>query len=348
MLPLPPQPRRRIRGKTPPLHAAAEAAAASALQAEVASARPELLPPGVKRKHVHYTFVRTHGGQYQQPAAFSRDGFFQLLLAAYREAYPRPHLETGTTMLFAAVAEEKHADGAPHLHAAVFCTEQHYWNRVAKVSREHFRVPLDAVDHKTYSEMYTYLRAPSNKKPLQDLDAEIYLSPLHPRGAALTELLDAGARALRMQHGRVAGAAATALGAGAAGKRPRAPSMYELVAEKRFRTALDVQCFANAEAAAGRPALADFCTRNGHKLQEALDNAPASAATCARACGGCDPAYRSRVWRASARQHPSRGAAGLCACTCGGLGRHGGSAARARRARALGCKAAACCRKLSL
>ena len=282
MLSLPVGQRRRIRGKTAPTQggAAAATAAAAALHAEVASARPELVPPGVKRKHMHYTFVRTHGDRYQQPAAFTREGFFQLLLAAYKEAYPRPGLETGTIMLFAAVAEEKHADGVAHLHAAVFCAEQHYWNRVAKVSRQRFRVPLDAVDHKTYSEMYTYLRAPSRKKPLQELDAEVYLSPLHPRGAALTELLEAGARSLRMQGGRSAGVAAAVLGSAAGGKRPRAPSIYELVEAKRFRTALDVQCFANAEAAAGRTALADFCTRNGPKLQEAVDNATGLGQSC--------------------------------------------------------------------
>ena len=82
MLALPLHPRRRIRGKTPPPVGPAAAAAAVALHAEVASARPELLAPGIKRKHMHYTLVRTHGDHYQQPAAFTRKGFFDLLLAA--------------------------------------------------------------------------------------------------------------------------------------------------------------------------------------------------------------------------------------------------------------------------
>ena len=82
MLALPLQPRRRIRGKTAPPEGAAATAAAAALHAEVAAARPELLSAGIKRKHMHYTFVRTHGAQYQQPAAFTRNGFFDLLMAA--------------------------------------------------------------------------------------------------------------------------------------------------------------------------------------------------------------------------------------------------------------------------
>ena len=55
MLSLPVGQRRRMRGKTTPTQggAAAAVAAAAALHAEVASARPELLPPGVKRKHMH-------------------------------------------------------------------------------------------------------------------------------------------------------------------------------------------------------------------------------------------------------------------------------------------------------
>ena len=40
--------------------------------------------------------------------------------------------------------------------------------------------------------MFNYLRCPSKKKPMHELDQDAYFSPLHPKGDALKELLELG------------------------------------------------------------------------------------------------------------------------------------------------------------
>ena len=98
-------------------------------------------------------------------------------------------------LLFGKVVKERHqaatqaAHRDEHHHAACFCTQRHYWNKVAALSREKYNVPLNAVAHDGYGTMYAYLTAPTSKKPLPELDPEPYLSRLHPRGDGLTELL---------------------------------------------------------------------------------------------------------------------------------------------------------------
>eukprot|EP00974_Lingulodinium_polyedra_P025640 2477999-Lingulodinium_polyedra.AAC.1 len=54
--------------------------------------------------------------------------------------------------------------------------------------------------------MYKYLRTPSARKPLHELDPTPYFSALHPQGDKLKELLESGARYLQVR-GRQRGAA---------------------------------------------------------------------------------------------------------------------------------------------
>lgn len=56
-------------------------------------------------------------------------------------------------------------------------------------------------------------------------------------------------------------------------KRARVPCMYELIREHSFRNETELRAFACTEARAGRGALAEFCTKHGHKLKELLQNA---------------------------------------------------------------------------
>ena len=68
-------------------------------------------------------------------------------------------------------------------------TMRHYWSKVVKESRK-VGVHLHAVEHHTYGSMYKYLRVPTKKKPLHELDPKPFISPEHPEGDALKELLE--------------------------------------------------------------------------------------------------------------------------------------------------------------
>ena len=100
--------------------------------------------------------------------------------------------------MFGAVAKERHAQAwgddhrHEHHHSVVYCSQQHYWSKVANISRDEFGVYLSAKAHTTYTDMYGCIKEPSAKKPLGELDAEVYMSPLHPRGEELATLLEAG------------------------------------------------------------------------------------------------------------------------------------------------------------
>ena len=124
-------------------------------------------------------------------------------------------------------------------------------------------VPLNAVAHDGYVLMYEYVRKPSARKPLQELDAEPFLSPLHPRDEPLAALLAVGRRAATANAGR----------GQESRKRERAPPLFEVVRAQGVRTAEQFREYAAKEASAGRTALAELCTRQGHKLEEAVSNA---------------------------------------------------------------------------
>ena len=63
-------------------------------------------------------------------------------------------------------------------------------------------IKMHAAPHEGYTSMYEYVRKPSTKKPLSELDAEFFMSLDHPRGDALRRLLEAGARANNAYEGR--------------------------------------------------------------------------------------------------------------------------------------------------
>ena len=232
---------------------------------------PEVAPLAgtVKRKHVHFTQVRTLNADHRQPNTFSRQEFWEHIKLCYEEAYPVEG-GAGSILSFGVVVKERHAASADgglreeHHHCPVFCTQQHYWSKVARISLRK-GVPLNAVAHDGYVQMFEYVRKPSARKPLSELDAEPYLSPLHPRDEDLAVLLAAGRHAAAGPTGRRQGQDG--------GKRERAPALFEVVRAEKVRGADGLREFAAKEAAAGRTALAELCTRQGHKLDEAVSNA---------------------------------------------------------------------------
>ena len=157
----------RLRVKTSLPHVAAARAAIAAERGDEDVLVP--LSTSVKRKHVHWTFVRTANPEYKQPCDFTRKQYYQHLEKCYAEVYPCNGSRSGILM-FGLVAQERHAEAPQqdfrdtHFHCAAFTQEQHYWNKVAKLSLRKYKAPLNAVAHDSYTEMYEYLRVPSAKK----------------------------------------------------------------------------------------------------------------------------------------------------------------------------------------
>ena len=71
------------------------------------------LSPDSRRKHVHWTHVRTHDPLHIQPQDMSRKDFWAHLERVYKDVYPEPANKTGSILLFGGVAKELHAE-SPH------------------------------------------------------------------------------------------------------------------------------------------------------------------------------------------------------------------------------------------
>ena len=88
--------------------------------------------------------------------------------------------------------------------------------------------------------MFTYVTVQSPKKPLAELDLELFISPGHPRGELLSRLLAAGQHSLRAYQGREL---STMGGAHGAERRVRQRDMYELARSGGIRTAIALQAW---------------------------------------------------------------------------------------------------------
>ena len=264
---------RRLQGKQPPPTHQSHVFA-SAMAAECADDGLQTLGQTVKRKHVHWTHARTFNSNQRQPS-FARKQFWEHMVQCYRLAYPTVGSPTGSILMFGSVAKERHARAWAHSHrdehhhCPVYCSVQHYWCKVARNSRDRFGVQLNAVAHSGYTEMWRYIREPSHKKPLAELDAEVYLSPLHPRGIDLTQLLAEGDQSLACFK-RCPSSLATV---GRHSKRPRVDSVYDLILTHNIRSIHDFEAHAHKEAEAGRKEVAELYTRQGHKMQQMIINA---------------------------------------------------------------------------
>jgi hypothetical protein len=287
-------------------------------QAIAAEAWHELvaLDPDARRQHIHWTHVRTKNPGDRQPESFTRAGFFEHLTLVYRETYPEAANRHGSIVLFGAVAKEHHAalntEGMQfeHHHAPLYCSKRHAWKAVADVSYTKYKVNLNAACHSGYSTMYNYIKCASPKKPISELDAEVYLSVDHPRGESLKRLLEAGVahmkyskgvanrrKRLSTEDGKADGEAPTAL------KRFRGGDVFGLVAGP------DVQALAANHFASGDARLAEFCTSCGEdKLGELVRSAVAVL-----------EAPKALALKTSSRMDLLRRAASEMSCTCQGV-----------------------------
>ena len=288
MLPLAPGvARRRLHGKQrpPPAHepnaeVAAAPLAAAAIAAEGLAADGLIaLPADARRRHVHYTHVRTFGPADVQPEQLTRQEFWEHLVRCYREAFPSAETGTGSILAFGLVVKELHkdaplaADRSEHHHAATFSITQHRWKQVRKISAGRYHIHLNAVAHEAYSTMFQYLRAPTSRKPLHELDPQPFFSDGHPEGDALKELLAAGERYKQVRAHR------QQLRAGEAGDASmEARSQFGLAFNhvihnglRKRKGALQFQVDAVSAFRAGKPKLLEFAKRHSHDLEEQLD-----------------------------------------------------------------------------
>lgn len=318
--------RRRLRGKQP-AEGGAVAVGQAAVHHDMCTADGLIaLPLDGRRRHVHYTHVRTTSPQDVQPESLTRKQFWEHLLRCYQEAYPTADSSTGCILQFGMVCKEKHhdatrfADRSEHHHAATYSSLSHFWRRVRKISADKYHIQLNAVAHDAYSTMYRYLREPSEKKPVQELDATPYHSSQHPAGDALRELLAQGERyaMVRRQIGK------RQRGAGGG---PLFRSQFGLAFNwiidhglRKRKGALQLEIDAVQELKAGRPQLLDFVKkfRGGledqveycwslveaperlerlakTRLEILLDAAMSTSGACANESGRCASTYRSIV-----------------------------------------------------
>ena len=170
-------PTHRLRSKSAPPSAAAAPPSASAASDKakfVAAALGEekwqlevgFLSEGARTKHVHYTHGRSSDPSHVSPDGMTREDFYKHMAKVHAEAYPSSTSPTGSILVFGVVAQERYKDKPPglsdtHKHTPCFTTTPHYWNKVSRISREKFKVPLNAVAHRTYAAMFAYVRSPT-------------------------------------------------------------------------------------------------------------------------------------------------------------------------------------------
>jgi hypothetical protein len=278
------KPRRRVRGKQPPtahlsrVHRTTEEQATTWVDAAIAAETDDVadLRKGIKRQCIHWTHVRTFNPAWVQPEQVSKKDFWLHLVKIYKEAYPVEKSPTGSVLAFGLICEERHAASLDvaqrevHRHAPTNATEQVYWNKMAKLSLDKYKWPLNAKAHEGYHSMFAYVRDATVKKPLHELDQDPYWSPLHPKGRKLADYLEESAKLIHSRRGKTK---AKDEQASTKQKRERVPSLYETIRDHSLRSVRQLQAHAFAEALDGRVALAEYCTKNGGKLEEIIAHA---------------------------------------------------------------------------
>ena len=286
--------RRRLRGKQ--RAPAAYVLGSAAYQAIVDESWHELtaLSHDARRKHMHWVHVKTGNPQHRQPAEFSREEFWAHMCKVYAEAYPEEANPTKSILMFGIVARERHHNSQReqerelHTHFIAYCSIKHYWKVVADISLRKYNVKLHAACHEGYTTMFAYLRCPTPKKPLPELDSSPFWSADHPTGDLLQRLLAAGAKADIGQRGKKRKASGSGQAAGDEHQlKFRTADLYGLVKRTGIRTALDLRAHAQSLAENGDVSLAEYCTVSGTALQERVDaawgvhDAPRDLAACA-------------------------------------------------------------------
>ena len=247
----------------------------SAIEAEGLAADGLLSLPGDSRKtNVHFTHCRTNNPNEVQPHQLTRAQFWEHLCRCFREAYPRAETDTGSILEFGLVVKELHKDApreedrSEHHHAATHCSTKFRWSVVRKISADKYKIQLNAVAHETYTTMFCYLRCPTKKKKVHELDAEPFFSHGHPQGDQLKELLGMGEK-----YKAVRAAKAGASADDPVPVRSQFGVVLNWVTEHGIKRKNIAQLEADAveELKAGRPQLLDFCKKHKRGLQDEVE-----------------------------------------------------------------------------
>ena len=252
-------------------------AIASAIRAEGLAA-DGLLGLHVDRRvaNAHHTHARTNNKKDVQPHQLTRKQFWQHLCRCFQLAYPRAASTTGSILEFGLVGKERHKDAprqedrSEHHHCATHASEIYRWKIIRQISAERYNIQLNAVAHDTYTTMFCYLRCPTVKKPVHELDVDPFFSPGHPQGENLRLLLSRGEKYKRVR---------AAIGTSASSSttvpvRSQFGIVFNWVTEHNLRKrkgAAQLEADAVTELKAGRPQLLDFCKKHKACLQDQLD-----------------------------------------------------------------------------
>ena len=230
--------------------------------------------------NVHFTHSRTKNSGDVQPDQITRKQFWEYLCTCFREAFPRAESETGSILEFGLVVKELHKDApreedrSEHHHGATHASRNYRWKVIRKIMYERYRIHLNAVAHETYTSMFSYLRSPTAKKKLHDIDPTPFFSPGHPQGDALCQLLKAGEKYKLVRAAR-AGKTTESSSSSSVPVRSQFGIAYNWVTEhnirKRKSAAAQLEADAVAELAAGRPQLLDFCKKHRSCLQDQIE-----------------------------------------------------------------------------
>jgi hypothetical protein len=230
-----------------------------------------------RKFNVHFTHCRTNGTNDVQPHQLTRRQFWQHLVRCFRLAYPRTDTATGSILQFGMVCKELHNDSpreedrSEHHHGCTHSSENFRWSKIRQISAERFNIQLNAVKHDTYTTMFSYLRCPTSKKPVHELDASPFLSRGHPQGEGLRELLRNGDRYKRV---RLAKAIAAGKASSITSVRSNFGIVFNWVTEHNLRKrkgTKQLEADAVTELRAGRPQLLEFCKKHRNCLQDQLD-----------------------------------------------------------------------------
>ena len=229
-----------------------------------------------KSRRMGYFFTHVHhagplqgwDGPARQPEYMSREDFYNHVEALYKQVKLN-----GAEILYGVVVEEFRKNSPivsmrkPHKHLATVATKRHMWLPIVKRSREQHGVNLNVSlkSFQGYAAQFEYIRSPSNKKPLAELDQQPYFSPGHPQGLELMSILKKGKQTQLARGFRMSGPPQT--GISQSGKRPRAMSWCEVtdfVKNNAVDTAAKMWALAEKEREANQDdRLFEFCMRHG-------------------------------------------------------------------------------------
>ena len=237
-----------------------------------------------QRKVYMWTFSHTGRPDRARPMDFDRRAFARVVLDAYQAG--------GKCVEQWAVFQETHPmsksalEQTLHFHMVVQTSRPARWLEMANHMREHANVFASAASsssRQSYWSAFSYLFAPTARKPKEDLDGEYVLSPDHP---------DLPQKLMTKREGV---------------RRLQPLEVFSTIVAQRLDTIMKVFGFAARQLAAGDPAWVSHCMKHPpQKLKQAISSAL-----------GISSADES-LKRAALSHYDVLRAAQTHACICGG------------------------------